>query len=188
VIFVNPTAFFITVAVLAGATLALVWRRWNRRLVVGLAKVDAAWNVLEKAMTERVDALAAMHTALEQAGYVPEGRPRLREALDALRAAKGPRALASADRDVGAVLHGIYRGLPRERLDAIRSAQNRLAQADEERDIARTRYNDLALSWLLLARRFPYRTIARRRGLVPREPFLLPGEEADYARRHLGHA
>ncbi|HAZ27799.1 TPA: hypothetical protein DCY67_04150, partial [Candidatus Acetothermia bacterium] len=160
----NPAAFFVVLAFAFCAALALLWRRWNRRLANGLAKVDAAWKELEKALAERVEALQAMHAALEQAGYVPEGRPRLREAVTALRGAQGPRAQAVADFDVEAVLHQIYRGLPRDRIEAIRSAQNRLAQADEERDIARTRYNDLALSWLVLARRFPYRTIATRKG------------------------
>lgn len=183
----SPAGFFVILALVIGATLVLLWRRWNRRLVGGLAKVDAAWNELEKALAERIDALAGMHAELEKAGYVPEGRPRLREAVTALRGAVGPRAVAAADLGVEAVLHAIYRGLPRERLEAIRQAQNRLAQADEERDIARNRYNDLALSWLLLARRFPYRTIASRRGLVPPEPFLLPTEDVEYVRRHLHH-
>lgn len=109
------------------------------------------------------------------------------EAVVRLRAAEGPRARAEADGAVEGVLLAIYRGLPRERIEEIRAAQNRLALADEERDRARTAYNDLALSWALLVRRFPYRTLARRRGLIPREPFLLPGEEADYVRRHFGH-
>ncbi|MFH1609201.1 MAG: hypothetical protein ABID40_01040 [Candidatus Bipolaricaulota bacterium] len=183
----SPTVFFVILAFAICVALASLWRRWNRRLVGGLAKVDAAWTELEKALAERVEALQAMHAEIEKAGYVPEGRPRLREAVTALRGAVGPRAQAMADLDVEAVLHQIYRGLPRERIDVIRKAQNRLAQADEERDIARNRYNDLAFSWLLLARRFPYRTIATRRGLVPPEPFLLPTEDADYVRRHLHH-
>lgn len=183
----SPAAFFVILALAIGAALALLWRRWNRRLAQGLSKVDGAWVELEKALAERVEALQTMHAELEKAGYVPEGRPRLQEAVTALRGAVGPRAQAAADLDVEAVLHQIYRGLPRERLDVIRKAQNRLAQADEERDIVRNRYNDLALSWLLLARRFPYRTIATRRGLVPREPFLLPAEDVEYVRRHLHH-
>ncbi|HEU67675.1 MAG TPA: hypothetical protein ENN53_00340 [Candidatus Acetothermia bacterium] len=154
--------------------------------MTGLARVRAAWEELEKALAERIGSLDAMHAALERAGYVPEGRPRLREAVAKLRQAAGPRDLAAADRAVEDALLQIYRGLPRERIEAIRQAQNRLAQADEERDLARSSYNDLALSWALLARRFPYRHIARRRGLIPPEPFLLPGEEAEWARRHLG--
>lgn len=177
---------WLILGLLAVATTAVLWQRWNRRLTAGLARVDGAWKELEKALAERVSALEGMHGALKRAGYVPEARPRLEEAVRALRAAQGPRALAQADRAVEAVLIAIYRGLPRERIEAIRAAQNRLAQADEERDLARTRYNDLALSWALLAQRFPYRYIARRRRLVAREPFLLPGEEADYVRRHFG--
>lgn len=183
---VTPVAL-IVLALLLVTTAALLWRRWNRRLVQGLSKVDAAWKELEKAFAERVAALEEMHAALTGAGYVPEGLPRLREAVTALREAQGPRAQAAADLQVEIVLHQIYRGLPRERLEVIRTSQNRLAQADEERDVVRTRYNDLALSWALLARRFPYRQIARRRGLVAREPFLLPGAEEDYVRRHLRH-
>ncbi len=183
----NPL-FWVVLAPVGMALGAFLWWRATRRLTSGLAKVDAAWKELERALGERVAALEAMHAALEGAGYVPEGRPRLREAVSALRSAQGPRALAEADLAVEAVLVAIYRALPRERIEALRMAQNRLAQADEERDLARTQYNDLALSWALLSRRFPYRTIARRRRLVAREPFLLPGEEADYVRRHFGHA
>lgn len=182
----NPL-FWVVLAVVGLAAGAVLWQRWTRRLTSGLVRVDAALNELEKAMAERVAALEAMHAALEGAGYVPEGRPRLREAVSALRAAQGPRALAEADLAVEAALAAIYRGLPRERIETIREAQNRLAQADEERDLVRAQYNDLALSWALLARRVPYRMIARWRGLVAREPCLLPGEEADYVRRHLGH-
>lgn len=183
----NPLVWIVLgLVVVAGG--AVLWWRWTQRLTSGLARVDTAWAELERALTERVAALEAMHASLEGAGYVPEGRPRLRAAVAALRAAQGPRALAEADAAVETVLVAIYRALPRERIEAIRSAQNRLAQADEERDLARTRYNDLALSWALLARRFPYRWIARRKGLIPREPCLLPGEEADYVRRHFGHA
>ncbi|MCX7750732.1 MAG: LemA family protein [Candidatus Bipolaricaulota bacterium] len=172
--------------VLVGAALLWLWRA-RRRLERGIVRVDAAWAVLERALGERIAALEAMVAALEGAGYVPEARGRLREAVAALRAAQGPRALAAADRAVETVLLAVYRGLPRERVEEIRVVQNRLALADEERDRARTAYNDLVLSWALLVRRFPYRTLARRRGLVPREPFLLPGEEADYVRRHFGH-
>ncbi len=182
----SPIALLVVV-LLVLATLVVLWQRWTRRLVRGWAKVDAARQELDKALAERIAALETMLEALERAGYVPEGRPRLREAVANLRQATGPRALAAADRAVEDVLLHIYRGLPRERIEAIRQAQNRLAQADEERDLARRFYNDLALSWALLARRFPYRHIARRRGLVPPEPFLLPDEDVDYARRHLGH-
>ncbi len=166
---------------------AFLWRRWTRRLVNGLARVDAAWKELERTLAERVAALEAMHAALERAGYVPDGRPRLRETVARFRQASGPRDLAAADQAAAAVLIQIYRGLPRERIETIREAQNRLAHADEERDLARARYNDLSLSWLLLAQKFPFRSIARRQRLVPREPFLLLGEEADYARRQLSH-
>lgn len=183
----SQPVFFALVAIGLGAGLVLLYRRWKRRLVAGLDKVDQARKELDTALTERVAALEGLHTALVEAGYVPEGQTRLQEMVIALRRAEGPRAQAVADLDVEAVLHGIYRGLPRERIEAIRAVQNQLAQADEERDLARTRYNDLALSWVLLARRFPYRQIARRQGLVPPEPCLLPGEEADYARRHLVH-
>ncbi len=171
---------------LVGVVLLWLWRA-RRRLERGLQRVDAAWMVLEKAVGARLEALEAMVVALEQVGYVPEARGRLRAAVEALRAARGPRALAEADGAVEEVLLALYRGLPRERVEEIRAVQNRLALADEERDRARTAYNDLALSWALLVRRFPYRTLARRRGLVPREPFLLAGEEADYVRRHFGH-
>ncbi|GAB4310144.1 MAG: hypothetical protein Kow0097_11590 [Candidatus Bipolaricaulota bacterium] len=180
----NPIALLVIVLV-AAATLAVLWQRWGRRLAKGLAKVDTAWEELGKALAERISALETMLEALEEAGYVPEARPRLREAVANLRQAAGPRTLAAADRAVEGVLLHIYRGLPRERIEAIRQAQNRLAQADEEWDLARSSYNDLALSWALLARRFPYRHIVRRRGFVPPEPFLLPGEEADWARRRL---
>jgi len=183
----NPLALVFLVILVALAVLVL-WRKWNGRIVRGLSRVDRAWEDLDRAVSERVAALQSMHEALENAGYVPEGRPRLLQTVTALQEADGPRARAAADLDVEAVLHAIYRGLPRERLESIRTAQNRLAQADEERDIARTQYNDLSLSLALLVRRFPYRSIARRRGLVPPEPFLLPGEEADYVRRHLGRA
>lgn len=183
----NPMALFVLLLVLS-AMGALMWRRWNGRLIRGLAKVDEAWQELERALAERVAALEEMHAALERAGYVPGGRPRLLQAVASLRGAEGPRARAEADLAVEAVLHAIYRALPRERIEAIRTAQNRLAQADEERDIARTRYNDLSLGWILVARRFPYRHIAVYRRLVPREPFLLPGDDADYALRHLSRA
>lgn len=178
---------WIAFALVIVATLAFLWQRRTQRLVQGLARVEAAWKELERSLAERVEALDEMHAALERAGYVPEGRPHLRQAVDAMRAATGPRAGAVADHDVEAVLISIYRGLPRERIEALRAAQNRLAQADEERDIARSRYNDLSLSLALLVRRFVYRSIARRRGIAPPEPFLIPGEEADYVRRHLGH-
>lgn len=177
---------WLVVAVLAVGTLAAVWQRRSQRLARGLTRVEAAWQELEKALSERVAALEEMHAALERAGYVPEARPRLREAVAALKTAQGPRARAEADLAVESVLHEVYRGLPRERIEAIRSAQNRLAHADEERDIARTHYNDLSLSLALLTQRWLYRSIARRRGIVPPEPFLLPGDDADYVRRHLG--
>ncbi len=182
----NATSWLIF-ALLAAVTLIVLWQRRTQRLARGLARVDAAWQDLEKTLAERIAALEEMHAALERAGYVPEGRPRLRQVVTALKEARGPRAQAEADLAVESVLHDIYRGLPRERIEAIRSAQNRLAQADEERDIARTRYNDLSLSLALLVRRFVYRSIARHRRIVPPEPFLLPGEETDYVRRHLGH-
>jgi len=178
---------WIAFALVAAVILAFLWQRRNQRLVRGLARVDAAWKELEKAVAERIASLEEMHAALERAGYVPEGRPRLRQVVTALKEAAGPRAIAAADHDVETVLIAIYRGLPRDRIEALRTAQNRLAQADEERDIARTKYNDLALSLALLTRRFVYRWIARRRNIVPPEPFLLPGEEADYVRHHLHH-
>ncbi|MGD9840573.1 MAG: hypothetical protein AB7U87_02545 [Candidatus Bipolaricaulis sp.] len=180
----NPISWLVLALLVVGTALILWWR-WTRRVTRGLARVTAAWGELEKALAERATALEAMHAELEQAGYVPEGRPRLREAVAKLRQATGPRDLAAADRAVEDVLLQIYRGLPRERIEAIRQAQDRLAQADEERDLARRSYNDLALSWAFLVHRFPYRQIARHRRLVPPEPFLLPGEEADWARRHL---
>ena len=183
----TPVSVVILAFLVAGAVFVL-WKKWDDRLVRGLSRVNKAWEDLDRAVLERVAALQSMHEALEKAGYVPEGHPRLLQTVTALREAEGPRARAAADLDVEAVLHAIYRGLPRERLESIRAAQNRLAQADEERDIARTQYNDLSLSLALLVRRFPYRSIARRRRLVPPEPFLLPGEEADYVRRHLGRA
>lgn len=171
---------------LGGAVLLWLWRA-RRRLERGLQRVDAAWVALEKAVGQKAAALEELVMALDRAGYVPEARGRLRAAVEVLRAAQGPRALAEADRAVEGVLLDLYRGLPRERVEEIRAVQNRLALADEERDRARTAYNDLALSWALLVRRFPYRTIARRRGLAPPEPFLLLGEEIDYVRRHFGY-
>ncbi len=178
---------WIAIALLATVAVVFLWQRRAQRLARGRDRVNTAWQELEKALAERVAALEEMHAALERAGYVPEARPRLRDAVEALRSAQGPRARAEADAAVEAVLIAVYRGLPRERIETIRTAQNRLAQADEERDIARTQYNDLSLSLGLLLRRWGYRSIARRRGIVAPEPFLLPGEEADYVRRHFGH-
>lgn len=183
----SPAIFFLLVGLVLLASLGLWWKRRERRVVRGREKVDAAWKTLEAALSKRVQALEEMHRALERVGYVPEARPRLKEAIQVLKEASqaGPRARAEADERVELVLTQIYRALPRERLEDIRQAQNRLAQADEDLDIVRNRYNELVFTWVALSRRFLYRSIVRRKRLTPPEPFLLPEEDEEFIHRRL---
>ncbi len=183
----SPWAFWLGLALFVVVVVAVVLRRQARRVERGRARVDQLWAEVEKALDERLAALEAMHQALSRAGLVPEARPHLKDAIQALREARprGPRALAEAHDRTEAVLTQIYRALPRERLEDVRQAQNRLAQADEELDIVRTQYNETVFLWVQLVQRWTYRTLARRKGLTYPEPFLLPEEDADFVRRRL---
>ncbi|MBC7221914.1 hypothetical protein H5T56_02880 [Candidatus Bipolaricaulota bacterium] len=156
-----------------------------KRIFARLEKEMAkAWQAVISAMDARILALEELLSALRGAGYAPEGTGKLQEALDILRKSKDdPRALAEADERVEMVLRGIYRALPREREERVRKAQNRLATADEELDIFKNRYNELVLQWYELTRGFSYKLLAR--GKKKPEPFALPGEEKELARRHL---
>ncbi len=156
-----------------------------KRILARLDKeIAKSWQELLSALHERLEALEELALTLRSAGYVPEGISKLREALDMLRKSSAdPRALAEADERVEAVLRGIYRALPRERDERVRQAQNRLAEADEELDLKKHRYNELVLNWYELTRGFAYKFFLR--GRKGPEPFAVPGEERELARRHL---
>ncbi|NOX44574.1 MAG: LemA family protein, partial [Caldiserica bacterium] len=127
----------------------------------------------EEAFRARLRALEEFLAALRRAGYVPEGQRELRAFLDEARGVEfTPRSIAELDERLRAVLWRIFAALPRERPPGLRESQNRLAEAAEEFDIARRRYNDLARIWNGLLLRFPYRIVAARRRLSPRD--LLP--------------
>ena len=95
----------------------------------------------------------------------------------------GPRALAEADDQLKIALRAVYGGLPRSRPPALKQAQNRLAEAEDELDLARHRYNELVLDWNSLLVRWTYRWLAGKLGLSRWEPYLLPGEEEEFARQ-----
>lgn len=164
---------------------AFFWWRWTSRLRFS-GRVEEAWQEVVRALARRRQALDDFHSALRATGYVAEGRRRLWEAIQDLRKAEaeGPRRLAEADERLRIVLRFVYGGLPRERAPQVREAQNRLAEAEDELDIVRQRYNELTLDWNGLLRLFPYRYIARWRGLTAREPYLLRTQEAEFMRRH----
>jgi len=183
---INPL-FWVVVGIALVIFAAVVIRRQVRRVELGRTKIDEAWKKVDKALSERIAALDAMEQALGRAGLVPEARPRLRQAGEALQTNRpqGPRALAEISDQIEGTLAQIYRALPRERLEDLRQAQNRLAQADEELDLVGSQYNELVFLWIKLVQRFPYRLIARRKNLTYPEPFLLPEEDEDFIRRRL---
>lgn len=147
-------------------------------------ELEKSWQQVLSAMEARIQALEELLSALRAAGYAQEGIKKLQDAVGALRKSKeAPRALAEADERVEVILRGIYRAIPREREERVRQAQNRLASADEELDIVKNRYNDLVFQWYEFGRGF-FRGILLRPKKKP-EPFALPGEEVELARRRL---
>jgi len=169
--------------ILAGAFL-FSFLRAKRKISRMQAELSRAWQELSQAMAARVSALEELASALRASGYVSEGEPKLRKAIEELRRfGLNPRELAEAHERVEAVLRGIYRALPREREERVKVAQNRLAEADEELDLRKNRYNELVLSWYEISRRFPFRLLMRK--IARPEPFALPGEEEALLRRHL---
>lgn len=135
--------------------------------------MDEAWTQAERAFRERLQALEEFLTVLRQAGFVPEGQKALRALLDEAWGSEfTPKSIAELDERLRAVLWRIFAALPRERPPGLREVQNRLAEAAEEFDIKRRHYNDLAAVWNGLLLKFPYRFIAARKKLPPRD--LLP--------------
>lgn len=177
-----------TVLLAVGAALVVgLWYLWRassrlRRLHAGL---ERAWGETERALEARDKALQGFLSSLSSLGLVPQGRRALEEALQGLGRARGegPRAIAEADERLKLALRAVYGGLPRQRPPALREAQNLLAEAEDELDLARRRYNELVVDWNMLFCRRIYRRLATRLGLPPREPYLLPGEEVEFARR-----
>ncbi|MGY4707308.1 hypothetical protein ACVNPS_06090 [Candidatus Bipolaricaulota sp. J31] len=166
-------ATLLVLAALALLFLGWEFRRAARRLERGGRRVDEAWDQAERTFRARLHVLEEFLASLRRAGYVPEGQRELRALLDEARSAElNPRSVAKLDEQLRVVLWRIFAALPRERPQYLRESQNRLAEAAEEYDLARRRYNDLARSWNGLLLRFPYRFVAARRRLSPRD--LLP--------------
>ncbi len=166
-------ATLLVLAALALFFLGWEFHRASRRLERGARRVDEAWDRAERAFRARLHALEEFLSSLRRAGYVPEGQRELRALLDEARSAElTPRSIAEMDERLRTVLWRIFAALPRERPRYLRESQNRLAEAAEEFDLARRRYNDLARIWNGLLLRFPYRFVAARKRLSPRD--LLP--------------
>lgn len=174
----------LAIAVALAVGLWYLWRA-SARLRRLHARLEHAWGETERALEERDVALRRFLSSLSSLGLVPQGRSSLEEALRGVGRARGegPRALAEADERLKLALRGVYAGLPRQRPSALREAQNLLAEAEDELDLARRRYNELVVDWNILFNRRTYRLLAARLGLARREPYLLPGEETEFARR-----
>ena len=178
------TTVVLAIAVALAVSLGYLWRA-SVRLRRLHARLEQAWAETERALEERDRALRGFLARLSSLGLVPQGRNSLEEALQGVGRARGegPRALAEADERLKLALRAVYGGLPRQRPPALREAQNLLAEAEDELDLARRRYNELVVDWTALVYRRTYRLLANRLGLSRREPYLLPGEEAEFARR-----
>ncbi|RLE31138.1 hypothetical protein DRJ54_01190 [Candidatus Acetothermia bacterium] len=174
-------------AIVAALALWVSYSGWraSSRLRRGAHQLGSAWEHVQRALSGREQALREFLSTLSSLGLVPRGRQELEKALLEIRKAQtaGPRALAEADDQLKIALRAVYGGLPRSRPPALKQAQNRLAEAEDELDLARHRYNELVLDWNSLLVRWTYRWLAGKLGLSRWEPYLLPGEEEEFARQ-----
>ena len=177
----------VVLAILVALALGAGYSAWraSSQLRRGAKQLDETWKEVEQALAARERALQGFLSTLGSLGLVPQGRRELERALmEARRArASGPGALAEADERLKIALRAVYSGLPRVRPPALKEAQNALAEAEDELDLARHRYNELVVDWNRLLVRWSYRILARRLDVSRREPYLLPGEEEEFARQ-----